>query len=439
MKREEINIRDPFVLTRNGQYYLYGTRGATCWGPADGFDVYVSRDLENWDGPFECFHNDGTFWADRNYWAPEVHEYHGKLYMLASFKREDLCRGTAILTADDPLGPFVPHSDGRVTPSNWECLDGTLYVSPDDKPYLVFAHEWVQVGDGEICAMPLSDDLSRAIGERLTCVYVDHGFMRKNETESVREVFTNQFPVNLVIVDARDRFLTKLAGVSDPETKRKLIGGEFVYCFADGAKKLEGVEFLAQGTIYPDVIESGSVKGSAVIKSHHNVGGLPADVRAKFTGGLVEPLRMLFKDEVRKVGEELSMPHDMVWRQPFPGPGLAIRIMGDITADKLETVRESDAILREEVALAGLERDVNQYFTVLTNTRTVGVMGDERTHDFVLAIRAVTTDDFMTVDWARLPYDLLAKVSARIVNEVPRVNRVVYDITTKPPATVEWE
>ena len=165
MKREEINIRDPFVLTRNGQYYLYGTRGATCWGPADGFDVYVSRDLENWDGPFECFHNDGTFWADRNYWAPEVHEYHGKLYMLASFKREDLCRGTAILTADGPLGPFVPHSDGRVTPSNWECLDGTLYVSPDDKPYLVFAHEWVQVGDGEICAMPLSSDLSRAIGE----------------------------------------------------------------------------------------------------------------------------------------------------------------------------------------------------------------------------------------------------------------------------------
>ena len=270
--------------------------------------------------------------------------------------------------------------------------------------------------------------ISRAIGERLTCVYVDHGFMRKNETESVREVFTKQFPVNLVIVDARDRFLTKLAGVSDPETKRKLIGGEFVYCFADEAKKLEGVEFLAQGTIYPDVIESGSVKGSAVIKSHHNVGGLPADVRAKFTGGLVEPLRMLFKDEVRKVGEELSMPHDMVWRQPFPGPGLAIRIMGDITADKLETVRESDAILREEVALAGLERDVNQYFTVLTNTRTVGVMGDERTHDFVLAIRAVTTDDFMTADWSTaagsapalrrfqpaytLPYNVAATVNA---------------------------
>lgn len=281
--------------------------------------------------------------------------------------------------------------------------------------------------------------ISRAIGERLTCVYVDHGFMRKDETQSVREVFTTKFPVNLIAVDAKDRFMTKLAGVSDPEKKRLLIGKEFVECFADEANALEGIEFLAQGTIYPDVIESGSVKGSALIKSHHNVGGLPKDMKAKFTGGLVEPIRMLFKDEVRKVGEELGMPHDMVWRQPFPGPGLAIRIMGDITEDKLFTVRESDAILREEIALAGLDRDVNQYFTVLTNTRTVGVMGDERTHDFVLAIRAVTTDDFMTVDWARLPFDLLAKISARIVNEVPRVNRVVYDITTKPPATVEWE
>lgn len=281
--------------------------------------------------------------------------------------------------------------------------------------------------------------ISRAIGDRLTCVYVDHGFMRKGETESVREVFTKTFPVNLVICDAKRRFLDKLAGVSDPETKRKLIGSEFVGCFADEARRLDGVSFLAQGTIYPDVIESGSVKGSAVIKSHHNVGGLPDDVAQKFTGGIVEPLRMLFKDEVRRVGEELGLPRDMVWRQPFPGPGLAIRIMGDITEEKLHTVRESDAILREEIALAGLERDVNQYFTVLTNTRSVGVMGDERTHDFVLAIRAVTTDDFMTVDWARLPHDLLARVSARIVNEVPHVNRIVYDITTKPPATVEWE
>ena len=281
--------------------------------------------------------------------------------------------------------------------------------------------------------------ISRAIGDRLTCVYVDHGFMRKGETESVREVFTRQFPVSLIICDARKRFLDKVAGVSDPETKRKIIGAEFVACFADEARKLENVTFLAQGTIYPDVIESGSVKGSAVIKSHHNVGGLPDDVAQRFTGGVVEPLRMLFKDEVRKVGEELGLPREMVWRQPFPGPGLAIRVIGDITEEKLLTVRESDAILREEVAAAGLDRDVNQYFTVLTNTRTVGVMGDERTHDFVLAIRAVTTDDFMTVDWARLPYEVLARISARIVNEVPHVNRIVYDITTKPPATVEWE
>ena len=280
--------------------------------------------------------------------------------------------------------------------------------------------------------------MAEAIGSQLTCVFVDHGLMRKNEGDEVEAAF-GKWDIHFIRVNAEDRFLSKLAGVTDPETKRKIIGEEFIRVFEAEAKKIGAVDYLVQGTIYPDVIESGSVKGSAVIKSHHNVGGLPADVRAKFTGGLVEPIRMLFKDEVRKVGEELGMPRDMVWRQPFPGPGLAIRIMGDITADKLETVRESDAILREEVALAGLDRDINQYFTVLTNTRTVGVMGDERTHDFVLAIRAVTTDDFMTVDWARLPYDLLAKVSARIVNEVPRVNRVVYDITTKPPATVEWE
>ena len=281
--------------------------------------------------------------------------------------------------------------------------------------------------------------ISRAIGSRLTCVYVDHGFMRKGETDSVREVFTKQFPVNLIVCDAKKRFLDQIRGVSDPETKRKRIGAEFVSCFADEARKLHSVTFLAQGPIYPDVIESGSVKGSAVIKSHHNVGGLPDDVSQRFTGGVIEPLRMLFKDEVRRVGEALGLPHDMVWRQPFPGPGLAIRIMGEVTEEKLFTVRESDAILREEIAASGLDREVNQFFTVLTNTRTVGVMGDERTHEFVLAIRAVTTDDFMTVDWARLPYDLLSRISARIVNEVPHVNRIVYDVTTKPPATVEWE
>ncbi len=278
--------------------------------------------------------------------------------------------------------------------------------------------------------------IQRAIGERLTCVYVDHGFMRKGETEQVVDVFTRLFPVSLVAVDARARFLKQVEGITDPEQKRKRIGAEFVAVFADEAAKIGAVDFLAQGTIYPDVIESGSVKGSAVIKSHHNVGGLPKDLQFK---ALLEPLRMLFKDEVRKVGEELGLPSDMVWRQPFPGPGLAIRIIGDITQEKLEIVRESDAILREEVALAGLDRSVNQYFTVLTGIRSVGVMGDERTYDYTLAIRAVTTDDFMTVDWARLPHELLARVSARIVNEVAHVNRVVFDITTKPPASVEWE
>ncbi len=278
--------------------------------------------------------------------------------------------------------------------------------------------------------------ISKAIGERLTCVYVDHGFMRKDETEQVKDVFTNLFPVNLVAVDARARFLKAVAGVTEPEQKRKIIGAEFVSVFAQEAERIGAVDFLAQGTIYPDVIESGSVKGSAVIKSHHNVGGLPENLRFR---ALLEPLRMLFKDEVRKVGEELGMPADMVWRQPFPGPGLAIRIVGDVTEEKLCIVRESDAILRAEVAAAGLERSVNQYFTVLTGVRSVGVMGDERTYDYTVAIRAVTTDDFMTVDWARLPYDLLARVSERIVNEVGHVNRVVLDITTKPPASVEWE
>ena len=281
--------------------------------------------------------------------------------------------------------------------------------------------------------------LSRAIGRRLNCVYVNHGFMRKGETESIQNVFTSTFPVNLITVDASQQFLSKLAGIADPEEKRKCIGNEFVNCFANEAQKLSHVRFLAQGTIYPDVIESGSVKGSAVIKSHHNVGGLPAEVFAQFTGGLVEPLRMLFKDEVRALGQALGLPVDLVWRQPFPGPGLAIRIMGDITPEKIEIVRESDAILREEIAKAGLDHSISQYFTVLTNTKSVGVMGDERTHDYVLALRAVTTDDFMTVDWARLPYPVLETISSRIVNEVPHVNRIVYDITTKPPATVEWE
>jgi len=248
------------------------------------------------------------------------------------------------------------------------------------------------------------------------------------------EYYGGKLGLNIKMVDAKERFLSKLAGVTDPECKRKIIGEEFIRVFEEESKKIGG-DYLVQGTIYPDVIESGQ-GNAAVIKSHHNVGGLPKDVDFK---GLVEPLRMLFKDEVRALGESLGIPHELVWRQPFPGPGLAIRIMGEITEDRLRIVRHSDAILREEVALAGLDRDIWQYFTVFTGIRSVGVMGDERTYDYCLAIRAVTSTDAMTVEFARIPYDLLHKLSSRIINEVHGVNRVVYDITSKPPGTIEWE
>ena len=276
--------------------------------------------------------------------------------------------------------------------------------------------------------------MAEAIGSQLTCVFVDHGLMRKNEGDEVEAAF-GKWDIHFIRVNAEDRFLSKLAGVTDPETKRKIIGEEFIRVFEAEAKKIGAVDYLVQGTIYPDVIESGLGK-SAVIKSHHNVGGLPKELG--FTQ-LIEPLRMLFKDEVRALGETLGLPHDLVWRQPFPGPGLAIRVIGDLTPEKVEIVRESDAVLREEIAKAGLDADIHQYFTVLTGIRSVGVMGDERTYDYTVAIRAVTTDDFMTADWARIPYDVVRTISARIVNEVPHVNRVVLDVTTKPPASIEWE
>ncbi len=276
--------------------------------------------------------------------------------------------------------------------------------------------------------------LSKAIGKRLHCIFVDHGLMRKNEGDEVESVFS-KMDINFVRVNAKDRFLAKLAGVSDPETKRKIIGEEFIRVFEEEAKKIGAVNFLAQGTIYPDVIESGT-GDAAVIKSHHNVGGLPDYVDFK---EIVEPLRLLFKDEVRTLGLELGLPEFLVWRQPFPGPGLAIRVIGDITEDKLDILRDADYIFREELRLAGIDRDVHQYFAVLTNMRSVGVMGDGRTYDYTLALRGVTTTDFMTADWARIPYDLLEKISNRIVNEVGHINRVVYDITSKPPATIEWE
>ncbi len=277
--------------------------------------------------------------------------------------------------------------------------------------------------------------LHKAIGKNLTCIFVDHGLLRKNEGDEVEDIFRNQFDINLIRVNAKDRFLAKLAGVTDPETKRKIIGEEFIRVFEEEAKKIGTVDYLVQGTIYPDVIESGLGKGTT-IKSHHNVGGLPDYVDFK---EIIEPLRDLFKDEVRKTGIELGIPENLVYRQPFPGPGLAIRIIGDITDDKLNILKDADAIFREEIKLAGLDKEINQYFAVLTNLKSVGVMGDDRTYDYTIALRAVTTSDFMTAVWSKIPYEILEKVSARIVNEVKHVNRVVYDITGKPPATIEWE
>ena len=300
-----------------------------------------------------------------------------------------------------------------------------------------------KIGDGKVlCALSGGVDssvaavmLHKAVGKQLTCVFVDNGLLRKNEGDEVESLFRNQFDINLIRANAQDRFLGKLAGVTEPEKKRKIIGEEFIRVFEAEAKKIGRVDFLVQGTIYPDVIESGA-GDAAVIKSHHNVGGLPEHVDFK---EIVEPLRDLFKDEVRRLGIELGLPEKFVWRQPFPGPGLAVRVIGEITEGKLEILRDADAIFREEVAAAGLDRSINQYFAVITDMKSVGVMGDFRTYDYTLALRAVTTTDFMTADWARIPFEVLEKVSNRIVNEVKHVNHLVYDITSKPPATIEWE
>lgn len=299
-----------------------------------------------------------------------------------------------------------------------------------------------KVGDGKVL-LALSGGvdssvaaalLAKAVGNQLTCIFVDHGFMRKNEGDEVEAAFAD-WGINFIRVNAKDQFMDKLRGVSDPETKRKTIGEEFIRVFEQEAKKIGAVDYLVQGTIYPDVIESGA-GDAAVIKSHHNVGGLPDYVDFK---EIIEPLRLLFKDEVRALGRELGLSDVLVDRQPFPGPGLAIRIIGEITDEKLLILQDADHIFREEIAKAGLDKDIHQYFAVLTNMRSVGVMGDGRTYDYTLALRAVTTTDFMTADFARIPYEVLEIASSRIVNEVKSVNRVVYDVTTKPPATIEWE
>ncbi len=361
------------------------------------------------------------------------------------------CPNAAMENAEKNLYGIQFHAEVNLSSNGIQVIKNFIFAicgCQGDWKMNAFAEETIQnikakVGNGKVlCALSGGVDssvaaalINKAVGKNLTCIFVDHGLLRKNEAEEVEEVFTKNFDVNFVKVDAKERFLSKLSGITEPEKKRKIIGEEFIRVFEEEAKKIGAVDYLVQGTIYPDVIESG-FGTSSTIKSHHNVGGLPDCVDFK---EIIEPLRDLFKDEVRAVGLELGLPEFLVYRQPFPGPGLAIRVIGDITDDKLTILKNADYIFREEIASVGLDRSINQYFAVLTNLKSVGVMGDERTYDYTIALRAVSTIDFMTAEWSKIPFEILEKVSNRIVNEVEHVNRVVYDITGKPPATIEWE
>lgn len=361
----------------------------------------------------------------------------------------DNCKIAAMQNIERKIYAFQYHPEVNHTLQGEKMLENfVVNICKENKTWTMsnYAKQAIQdirnvVGNGKVLlalsggvdSSVVAGLLSRAIGDNLTCIFVDHGLMRKNEGDEVETAFKDS-GMHFIRVNAEERFLNRLKDITDPEEKRKIIGDEFIKVFEEVGRDIKSVDFLAQGTIYPDIIESG-LGDSAVIKSHHNVGGLPEVIDFK---GIVEPLKMLFKDEVRKLGTEIGLPHYLVNRQPFPGPGLAIRIIGEVTREKLEVLRDADYIFREELEKAKF-KDANQYFAVLTNTRTVGVMGDFRTYDYTLALRAVSTTDFMTADWCRIPYDVLDKISTRIINEVGNINRIVYDVTSKPPATIEWE
>lgn len=404
----------------------------------------INLDILNKEGIFKDINEDILCWMSHTDFIEEL-----PVGFKVTAKTES-CPVAAMKSEDKPLYAVQFHPEVEHTERGRDIINNFIYEvcgAEADWNMGDFVEESIkqikeQIGDRKaICALSGGVDSSvaavlihRAIGSNLTCVFVDHGLLRKDEGDQVEEMFKGKFNLNLIRVNAQERFLGKLKGVTDPETKRKIIGEEFIRVFEEEKAKLGQIDFLVQGTIYPDVIESGTDKAS-VIKSHHNVGGLPEDVDFE----LVEPLRLLFKDEVRKVGKELGIPDELVNRQPFPGPGLAIRVLGEITEEKLEIVREADYIFRDEIRKAGLEDKIWQYFAALPNIKSVGVMGDERTYSHAIALRAVTSSDGMTSDWARIPFDVLEKASNRIINNVDGVNRIVYDITSKPPSTIEWE